>query len=451
MVGLLAGLDPLLALAGAGGLIFVFIAMADLTLGLCVFVVVGVLEVLPAAGGQFLSLAKLLGLLLALSWLAAVSTGERGGGDLFSKHPALAAALLAFLAWASISLIWAESPGDGLASIVRYAPNAFLFLIVYAAVRERRHALWIAVAFAAGAAVTAAYGLLAPPDQDTSSETLSRVAGTIGDPNEFAALLLTGFVFAVALSAAYGRVPLLRLAALGAATVCVLGILLSLSRGGLIALGFALLAGLLFGGRWRLAVLAVACLLGTVALTYLTFFTTYDERARIVSAERGSGRVDIWTVGWRMVEDQPVLGVGVGNFPTRSIDYVLQPGSLPRDEKIVDERKVAHNTYLGILAELGIVGLALFLAIIGASLYSALRAARSFQQQGDPAMELLARGLVVALIGVLAADFFISQEFSKQLWLLLALGPALLVAARRQRDGEDGHTGLVSDSSPTAT
>jgi hypothetical protein len=30
------------------------------------------------------------------------------------------------------------------------------------------------------------------------------------------------------------------------------------------------------------------------------------------------------------------------------------------------------------------------------------------------------------MIGVLAADFFISQEASKQLWLLLGLGPAFL-------------------------
>jgi hypothetical protein len=47
-------------------------------------------------------------------------------------------------------------------------------------------------------------------------------------------------------------------------------------------------------------------------------------------------------------------------------------------------------------------------------------------------MELLARGLIAGLIGLLAADFFISDQFSKALWLLLALGPAMLMLARRQ-------------------
>ena len=46
-------------------------------------------------------------------------------------------------------------------------------------------------------------------------------------------------------------------------------------------------------------------------------------------------------------------------------------------------------------------------------------------------MELFARGMIVALVGILAADFFISEQFGKQLWLLLGLGPALYGVARR--------------------
>jgi hypothetical protein len=42
----------------------------------------------------------------------------------------------------------------------------------------------------------------------------------------------------------------------------------------------------------------------------------------------------------------------------------------------------------------------------------------------------------VALTGVLASDFFLSEQYSKQLWVLLAIGPALLAIARR--DGEQG-------------
>jgi O-antigen ligase len=127
-----------------------------------------------------------------------------------------------------------------------------------------------------------------------------------------------------------------------------------------------------------------------------------------------------------MVEDHPFRGIGVGNFKTSSIHYLLEPGAIKRDEFIVDTPKVAHNMYLQVLAELGVVGLALFLAILAFSLSCGVQAARRFMQLGDTRMEIIARGLVVAMLGVLAADFFISGQFSKQLWLLLGLGPGLL-------------------------
>ena len=58
---------------------------------------------------------------------------------------------------------------------------------------------------------------------------------------------------------------------------------------------------------------------------------------------------------------------------------------------------------------------------------------------GDAGMELLARGLFVALVAMLAADFFISEPYNKHLWLLLALCPAVLAVARdRSVPGETG-------------
>ena len=46
-------------------------------------------------------------------------------------------------------------------------------------------------------------------------------------------------------------------------------------------------------------------------------------------------------------------------------------------------------------------------------------------------MEALARGIFLALVGTLVADFFISVQFDKLLWLLLALCPATLAIVRR--------------------
>ena len=93
-----------------------------------------------------------------------------------------------------------------------------------------------------------------------------------------------------------------------------------------------------------------------------------------------------------------------------------------------------HNTYLETLAELGVIGAGLYLALIGFCVGALFKAARLFQRLEDVTMELLSRGLIAALTGLLVADFFISEQFNKALWLLLALGPAMLLIARGQED-----------------
>jgi O-antigen ligase len=433
VLGLGAGVDPRIAVAAAIGLAFVALVMADLTIGLCLFAVIAFLDVLPALGGSLVSFSKIVGFLLAISWLAKVSsTEEDSRKDFLAAHPTFTYVLALFIGWVALSLTWGEAAGEGTTPLMRYSLNMILFLIVYTAVRTSKQAIWVLGAYVLGASLAAGYGVLNPP-QNVAYYEVSRVSGTIGDPNELASALVGGTVLALALALVLRRAPLLRLLAFGASALCLAGIFLTLSRGGLVALLFALAAAIVIGGRWRIMAVALAAVIGLSGYLYFVYFASPDAANRITKVQGGTGRTDIWKVGWRMVQAHPVRGVGAGNFQTSSIHYLLQPGSIERDEFIVDTPKVAHNTYLQVLAELGIVGAALFLAIIGFSLLCTLKAARIFERLGDTTLEVLSRALLVALFGVLAADFFISQEFSKQLWLLIGLGPAFLGIANSAR------------------
>jgi len=149
-----------------------------------------------------------------------------------------------------------------------------------------------------------------------------------------------------------------------------------------------------------------------------------------------------------MVQAHPVDGVGVGQFQTSAVHFLIAPGTIQRSDLIIDKPKVAHNIYLHVLAEMGVVGLTAFLLIIGFALRCALMAARAFQRRGDPAMDLLSRAVFVGLVGILAADFFASEQFSKQLWLLLGLGPALLAMSRRTGDDSEVEEAAEPDVSP---
>jgi O-antigen ligase len=433
LAGVLAGVDPRLALIAALGLAFFVLTMVDLTAGLCVFAVLSFVDtILPYETGGVLSFPKLMGLLLVLSWLGRIATQPEERAQVFA-HVGFAYVTLLFIGWTAISITWAAESGPVIEAVIRYAPNAMLFPIVFSAIRTRRQLTWILGAFVVGALVSAVYGLFVHTDPNATD----RLSGAAGNANETAAALVAGAALAGALAATLREQPILRLAAAVGVPLCAYALFLTLSRGGLVALGASLVAAIVVAGRWRagVAVLAVVAALGSV--TYFGVFAPADAKARVTTIEGGTGRTDVWKVGWRMVQSAPLHGVGAGNFAKVSVHYLLRPGSIKRADFIVDTPKVAHNMYLEVLAELGIVGLVLFLGIIGFSLVCLVRAIRAFDRTEDRRLEILSRAVFVALVGILASDFFGSREFSKQLWLLLSLAPALLAMAQAQLAREE--------------
>ena len=84
-------------------------------------------------------------------------------------------------------------------------------------------------------------------------------------------------------------------------------------------------------------------------------------------------------------------------------------------------------------AELGSVGLVAFAAVVVASVGVAFRSLRAFARDGKWELEMLTRGLMVGIFGVLGGVTFVSAEFEKQLWLLLGLAAALSSLADSRR------------------
>lgn len=448
-LGLLAGINPLLAIATAAGLVFVAIVVSDLAVGLTLFILLEYL--LPDSGSTMFSAAKVMGLLLVFSWLAVLATRRDLQQELTSEHPGFVLLLFVFLAWVLVSAVWAEDPGEAVFAFVRFFQTAILFLIVYTAIRKREQLVWVLAALAIGGAIAGGIGLLGALAGGLQGE--DRLGGTYGEPNELASYLVVGVVIAMTLFALPGRsLPFRTIAAVSGGT-CLLANFFTLSRAALIAVAAALLIAIVAGGRWRGRAVALALTVVVVSVSYFAVFAPAAsvERVTDFSSESSSGRSDLWEIGIRMVSANPITGVGAGNYTVTSVDYLLvKPGAIERDEYIIDTPNLVHNIYLGVFAELGVVGGLLFLAIIGFSLRCYAGAMRRFDSQGDRALDLLSRGALVATVALLTANFFASEPFSKQLWVLLALGPALLgVASRIERDttaGESGH-----DSSRLAT
>ena len=432
VVGLGAALQPALLVAGVVGLALVPIVLTRPIFGLAALVYLSFLETVSAlTGGGALSMTKILGAVLVLGWVATVTvrpSGRRVG--LLAREPLLVTALVLFVAWVGISLVWAEVQDPALTSVQRFALNFTLFPIAFVAVTRRQHVLWLVGAFVAGAFTAAAFGIAQGTATDPGAT--ERLGGAGTNPNQLGSYLVVAMVFTAVLSANSLWSPRARVALAGVASLAALCVFLTVSRGALIGMLVAMLIAPFAIGRARRGA-AVAAIVLALGGTFAYFAAVAPESAvtRITSPEEdgGSGREDMWRVGWRMVLDNPAIGVGAGNYPERAADYLLRPGASERDTYILDEKKVAHNVYLTVLSELGVVGLTIFLALIALSLRAAWRAAEVFAQRGDTTLELVSRALVLAIASLSAVAFFSSALYVKQYWILLALAFVLRLLA----------------------
>lgn len=124
-------------------------------------------------------------------------------------------------------------------------------------------------------------------------------------------------------------------------------------------------------------------------------------------------RVKLWTAGLRMIEDRPIVGVGPGNFVTASPRY--SRGEMLRFQL------GPHNSYVGIAAENGLVGLGLFLLLHFLTLRTVAHAVRFAQAHSLSEVRALGLGVEVCLIVLMTAGLSIGIYYSKYLWLFLGL------------------------------
>lgn len=422
--GVLAGIDPLYGVLLAIGAGFVGLVLVDLAVGFSAFTALSFLDMLSSSGS--FSGTKVIGVILVVSWLAQATASSESGDSVLREHPAFVVSLLCMLGWSALSFAWAASPGTALSATMRFALDMLLIPVGFAALRRQRDVVWVLVAFVLGAVISVLYGFVHPVA--ATSASAGRLSGTLGDPNEEAAVLVAAIPLVFAAVTAWGGTARVRIAGGLALFVLLLGVVDTGSRGGLVALAGMMATAVLIGGRWRRRAAVMLALGAVVTVGYFFVFAPLTVRDRVTSSDT-SGRTSIWAVASRVIAAHPILGVGTDNFILVEAHYINQPG-LINAHYIVVLPKVAHDTYIEALTDLGVPGLLTLLAVLGTGIGSAVRAAWRFEAARDRSMELIARAVVIALAGMLTADFFVSNQYAKSLWLLLALCPVLLSMGR---------------------
>ncbi len=430
VLGAIAGVDPKYGLLAALGLMFVFVAMIDVTLGFLLFTVASFLDLTNS--GNF-SGTKVIGLVLFASWLARSATKRMSDITAFvTENSGLTWALVGMLAWAALSTTWASSASTALSGALRYALVMMLVPIAYSAIRTREQGMWMVAAFVFGAVVSGAYGLVSATA--TSGMDAGRLTGTIGEANGEATVLAAAIPMALALLTFARGSARAKLALWAGVVILFAGLVQTLSREGLLSLAAVMVGAVVFGGRWRrtAAVLLVVGVTATVG--YYAVLAPAASVQRVTMSDT-SGRSTLWTIAWRVIKAHPLLGVGNDNFILVSHEYIDKPGAI-QALYVINTPKLTHNTFLEAFADLGIPGLLTLVAVLGLCIAAAVRAAWIFERLGDDQMELLARSVVLAIVAVLTSDMFVAGGYAKYLWIPLAMCPAMLALARRAAEAD---------------
>jgi hypothetical protein len=402
-------------------LVFVDLAAAiAVWAGLLFIVHLSVLSVGPTA----------IEILLFLGWMG--TTGRRRARlPVLRQHQRLAAVAVLCGCWLTISIAWAEKPSKAAVSAGYWWQAILVFVVVATTIVRPRDVRIVALAFVLGAVVAVAIGLLGiggPSSSLRAQAVGSRLVGGGGDPNGQAASLLTAMFIAGGLIGVVRR-PAARLALFAALAFITIGFFATESRGGILALVFALFAAFVFLPRQRARVLGWTAIAGAGLAVYLQFRPAALDRLTHFGGG-GSGRLDEWTVAWRIFRGHPLFGIGLDNFTVLEPRFALRPGKLSDVRVVAEMPGLVHNTYLQLLVESGVIGLVFFVIVVVGSLRASWLAARRFDALGRRDYANLARAVLIGTVGMLAASFFLTNGNNFQLWLLFALGPAMLTMAK---------------------
>jgi O-antigen ligase len=234
-------------------------------------------------------------------------------------------------------------------------------------------------------------------------EALRRFAAAGVDPNDLAMTLALALPIAWYLGMSMRR-PILRWVFRAYLPIGLFAIGLTGSRGGMIATVVALLIVPLAMTRLSPGRLATAIFLlglsGGLAVAYLpeTVIQRLSTTRSEVEGGRIGGRLKLWRAGLGAVAEAPIVGFGPGGF-IRAITPRLGSAS-----------QVAHNSFISVLVEEGIVGFLLFIGMFLLVLRAVLRLPR-----------LERRFAIVLLATVGAAMLPLTWEDRKSVWIILGV------------------------------
>lgn len=327
----------------------------------------------------------------------------------------------AFCFWGLLTIFWSIRPDESQSALITLVELVSLSVALSVTPLSGRELRLIREMVVVGGTLVAAFGLWQWFEAGALTVVrlgLDQVSGPSTNPNLLAHNLYLPISFSLAgilVAKRFGP----RAWSGFAFTTMMVAVTLTQSRGGIVGV-ICILSFVLWSHRKvQLRTLVALVIFGILVWQLLPVLL-----ARFTGAEfwSGSGRLDIWKVGIQALKSYWIAGSGLGTFPFAYFEVVsLKGGGMRRGVPLELD---AHNLYLQLGVELGVVGVVLF-AIAFLSLFRGLL--RIERREEDP---LPPSSLRAALIGFLVSAFFSGFIRVKLFWLTVGLSMLVVVWSR---------------------
>lgn len=305
--------------------------------------------------------------------------------------------------------LWAASPSGWTFEVGQLAVAGAFFAAFALLVTRPEQVTPLLMTYVVGATLVAPLGIL----QALSD---ARAVGLQGDANIFALYQVAAVPAAIALARQSSGV---RRAAWILTILPILGsVFASESRGAFLALAATALLLALASPRRKTLLPLTAVAAGGAAVVASMLNNRYSVDR--VTADRASGRIDLWHVAWQSFLDHPWLGIGSGSFKPQSIELLTtEPGvELVKGHLLVGDGSHVHSIYLETLAEGGIVTFTALITFLGLTAWNLFVLGRRYRTP-------VIAALLPMLVSFCVAAVFLSIMQSKLLWMLAGLAAAL--------------------------
>ncbi len=374
IASLLPGLWTLIGLVGVVVCALIAIQPDVAVYLLALSVPLGSLYEVKVVGNLTLSPTEVLAGLLGLAWIARAFAKRR---FVMALSP-MFISIVAMVGVVAMSAFQATDLALTAKETLKWLELLLVYLYVIAEMGTYRQAMTLLGFLFAGAAIEGVIGLvqfvLRIGPENFAIGRFMRAYGTFDQPNPYAGYLgmLIPMAIGFLLTKPSSRA---RNAALAVLVLAAAGVFASLSRGAWVGIAIAIAAMMVFWSARSRLLLGVGALAMTpvgalmfmnllpveitdrlaTAVDYFRFINVYDIR---VTPENWSviERVAHWQAAINMIEAHPLLGVGAGNYSAVYSHYMVPGWTLSLGH--------AHNFYLNMAAETGILGLLVYVTFL---------------------------------------------------------------------------------------